>query len=307
MYLKHFHFREYPFSLTPDPEFFFGQTDHLDALNVLQVALRSGQSFVKVTGEIGLGKTLLCRTLLRELDREFLTAYIPNPQLSRSGLTRAMAHELDIAVPPACTDEQVMQLIQTRLINIARRGKRVVLILDEAQQLPEEALEAVRLLSNLETEKFKLLQIVLVGQPELDRRLNRRSMRQFKQRIVYSCRVTPLDRVATASYIAHRLQTAGCKSGALLTPAAVDTVFAASRGVPRLINIICHKALMAAFGRGEASVNVTHVRRAIADTESVRGHRFWAIAPRLLAARLTALGTAAASLSAMTLLPWIHR
>ena len=132
-------------------------------------------------------------------------------------------------------------------------------------------------------------------------------MRQFKQRIVYSCRVRPLDRVATASYIAHRLQKAGCESGALFTPTAADTVFAASRGVPRLINIICHKALMAAFGRGETSVNASHVRRAIADTESVRGRWFWAIGARLLAARLTALGTAAASLSAMTLLPWIHR
>lgn len=306
MYLEHFHFREQPFSLTPDPEFFFGQTDHLDALNVLRVAVRSGQGFMKVTGEIGLGKTLLCRTLLRDLDRDFLAAYIPNPQFSLSALKRAIAQELDIRVTRDLTDEQVMRRLQIRLLNSAKRGKRVVLILDEAQQLSEEALEALRLLSNLETEKFKLLQIVLVGQPELDRRLEQSSMRQFKQRIVHSCCLAPLDRAATARYIAHRLQKAGCDSQKLFTPAAVRAVFAASRGVPRLINVICHKALMVAFGRGESCIGRAHVRRAVADTESVRAPRFQPTR-QLFAARLTQLWAAAASLSALNLLPWVQR
>ena len=293
MYLEHFHFREHPFSLTPDPDFFFAQTDHLDALNVLRVAVRSRQSFIKITGESGLGKTLLCRTLLRNLDRDFLAKYIPNPRfVDWSAVTRDLA------------DAQVMRRIQLRLTRLAKRGERLLLIFDEAHQLPEEALEAVRLLSNLETEKLKPLQIVLVGQPELDRRLAQPSMRQFKQ-LVYACHLKPLNRAATARYIAHRLKMAGCDDG-LFTPAAMRMVCAASRGVPRLINVLCHKALMVAFGRGETTITKAHVRRAAADTEFVR-RPWFPPTRRLLAARLTGLSAAAATLSALNVLPWIHR
>ncbi|MBT8136523.1 MAG: AAA family ATPase [Gammaproteobacteria bacterium] len=266
MYLQHFGFREYPFSLTPDTEYFYGSGCHSDVLNVLQVALRSGEGFIAVTAEVGLGKTLLCRLLLRELDKEFTTAYIPDPLLSPRTLRSALAEELGIELDEGWTDDQLMRRIQKHLIARSGESHRVVLLLDEAHQLPPQTLEAVRLLTNLETEKFKLLQVVLFGQPELDRRLAQPSLRQLRQRIGFRCTLAPLDRKATEIYVAHRVRVAGCTTDPLFAQAAVNEVYEASGGTPRLINMLCHKALMAAFGRGEYGVNSTHMRRAIADS-----------------------------------------
>lgn len=266
MYLEHFGFREFPFSLTPDTDFFFASHRHQDVLNVLQVALRSGEGFITVSAEIGLGKTLLCRLLLRRLEDQFTTAYIPDPQLSPRALRIALAEELGIELRTRWTEEQVLRQVQQELIRQAALNRRVVLLLDEAHQLPPQTLESVRLLTNLETEKSKLLQVVMFGQPELDRRLQQPSLRQLQQRISFHCTLEPLNRDAAAIYVAHRVRVAGCSIDPLFSPSAVRAIHDASRGTPRLINMLCHKSLMAAFGSGDYVVNRQHARRAVADS-----------------------------------------
>ncbi len=266
MYLEHFGFREYPFSLTPDTDYFYDSHSHGDVLNVLQVALRQGEGFIAVSAEVGLGKTLLCRLLLRKLGKDYVTAYVPDPQLSPRTLRIALAEELGMLLGARWTDDQLMRRLQRFLINVAGEGRRVVLLLDEAHQLPPETLEAVRLLTNLETEKFKLLQVVMFGQPELDRRLAEPGLRQLRQRIGYRCQLSPLDRDTTGVYIAHRLAVAGGRADDLFSAGAVNAVYRASGGAPRLINMLCNKSLMAAFGRGDHQVTARHARRAIADT-----------------------------------------
>ena len=275
MYREYFKLREYPFSLTPDTDFWFDAAGHRDAMNVLCATLRAGEGFIKVTAEIGLGKTLLCRQLLKELYGQFVTAYIPDPQLSPYGLRSAVADEIRAGAPKNCADDELMKLIRHRLVSLATQGIRVVIIIDEAHQLPDATLEALRLLTNLETEKFKLLQVVIVGQPELDRRLAQRTMRQLKQRISFSCTLSPMSVAATAGYIAHRIRLADCRSGLQFEESAVRQVCKASQGTPRIINVLCHKALMVAYGRGEQHITRAHVGRAIADTESVVQPSSW--------------------------------
>jgi len=275
MYREYFKLREYPFSLTPDTDFWFDEASHRDAMNVLCTTLRAGEGFIKVTAEIGLGKTVLCRQLLKELDEQFLTAYIPDPQLSPCGLKSALADEICAGAPKNCSGDELTKLISHRLLSLAAQGIRAVLIIDEAHQLPDATLEAVRLLTNLETEKFKLLQVVIVGQPELDRRLAQRTMRQLKQRIGFSCTLSPMSVAATAGYIAHRIRVADCRSGLRFEEIAVRQVCEASQGTPRIINVLCHKALMVAYGCGERIITGAHVARAIADTESAVQPSSW--------------------------------
>ena len=269
MYREYFGLREYPFSLTPDTDFWFDTVAHRDAMNVLSATLRGGEGFIKITAEIGLGKTLLCRKLLRELHGQFITAYIPDPQLSPSGLRSALAEELGVPAPRNCPGDKLLKIIRNRLLELAAKGTRVVLIIDEAHQLPDETLEGLRLLTNLETEKFKLLQVVIVGQPELDRRLAQPRMRQLKQRISFTCTLSSMPENVVADYIAHRLRVAKCSSELRFEDSAVRRICMASRGTPRLINVLCHKALMVAYGLGELHVTRAHVERAIKDTESV--------------------------------------
>lgn len=274
MYREFFELTEYPFALTPDSDFWFDSASHRDAMNVVRATLRSGEGFIKITAEVGLGKTLLCRKLLRELDGDFHTAYIPDPQLSPNGLKRALAEELGQPVPGNLAGDRLLNIIRTRLLELADKRIRVVLLIDEAHQLPDETLEGLRLLTNLETEKFKLLQVVILGQPELDRRLQQERLRQLRQRIGFSCTLAPMSDSIVADYIAHRLEVAGCRADLRFDADAVHLVARASRGTPRLINILCHKALMAAYGRGEKRISRAHVERAILDTESVeRSHR----------------------------------
>jgi len=269
MYRKYFGLREYAFSLTPDTDFWFDTVANRDAMNVLSATLRGGEGFVKITAEIGLGKTLLCRKLMRELHGQFVTAYIPDPQLSPSGLRSALAEELGVPAPRNCPGDRLLKIIRNRLLELATKGTRVVLIIDEAQQLPDETLEGLRLLTNLETEKFKLLQVVIVGQPELDRRLAQPRMRQLKQRISFTCTLSSMSENVVADYIAHRLRVAQCSSGLQFEDSAVRRISMASRGTPRLVNVLCHKALMVAFGLGQLQITQAHVERAIRDTESV--------------------------------------
>ena len=269
MYRDFFELREYPFSLTPDTDFWFDTASHRDAINVVCASLRGGEGFIKITAEIGLGKTLLCRKLLRELDDQFQTAYLPDPQLSANGLRRALADELGVKTPGNCAGDRLLNAVRNRLLELAREGTQVVLLIDEAHQLPNDTLEGLRLLTNLETEKSKLLQVVILGQPELDRRLARPKMRQLRQRIGFSCTLSPMSQTQAGDYIRHRLAVAGDGRQPHFDDAAVRLVVKASRGTPRLINVLCHKALMAAFGCGEKRITRAHVRRAVLDTESV--------------------------------------
>ncbi len=271
MYLDHFGLDEYPFSLTPDTDFFFESASHREALNTLLAALRFGEGFCKVTAEIGLGKTLLCRLLLRELDDAFVTAWVPDPLLSPHALRAALAHEPDVPLGPHRGEDALLRGIQNRLISIARNGQRAVVVIDEAHQLPAETLESVRLLTNLETEKAKLLQVVIIGQPELDRRLARPQMRQLRQRVSFACNLRPLDADDIGVYVAHRLARAGAVDQDLFSNAALRRILRASRGTPRIVNMLCHKALLAAWGAGTQRIEGVHARRAIADSPSATG------------------------------------
>lgn len=271
MYRAHFGLRDLPFGITPDTSFFFAHSSHQEALNTLLVAVRSGEGFIKVVGEVGTGKTLLCRKFLATLDsREFATAYIPNPYLQPMTLLLAIADELGMSYPPQVNQHQLLKLLTRFLVDNYARGKRVVVCMDEAQAIPLETLESLRLLSNLETERRKLLQVVLFGQPELDARLAQPSVRQLTQRIGFSCRLLPFSLAETEFYLAHRLAVAGYRGPRLFAPDAVRRLHRASGGIPRLINILAHKAMLAAFGEGARNVTAKHVRLAIDDTESVR-------------------------------------
>lgn len=274
MYGTHFGLKELPFTITPDTSFFFAHSSHQEALNTLLVAARSGEGFMKVIGEVGTGKTLLCRKFLSALDhREFVTAYIPNPYLQPMTLLLAVADELDIKYPQHINQHQLLKLLNRYLIDSYAEGKRVLVCLDEAQAIPIETLEGLRLLSNLETERRKLMQVVLFGQPELNARLDNPSIRQLKQRISFACQLSPLNLSEVEFYISHRLAVAGYRGPRLFPHKVVKRIYRTSNGIPRLVNILSHKALMAAFGEGARVVSERHVRMAVEDTESTQGAR----------------------------------
>lgn len=270
MYKHHFGLRELPFGITPDTSYFFACPNYQQALNTLLVAAKSGEGFIKITGEVGTGKTLLCRKFLATLDDSFVTAYIPNPYLEPRSLMLALADELGIELDQDADQHQVLKAINQRLLILAREDKRVLLCLDEAQAMPLESLEALRLLTNLETEKRKLLQIVLFGQPELDVKLQQDAIRQLTQRITFHYRLSPLSRDDVDFYVAHRLNVAGFSGGRLLTRGAVRALHTASGGIPRLINILAHKSLMLTYGEGRQQVRAQSIRAAAKDTEAAR-------------------------------------
>lgn len=269
MYLEHFKLSELPFTLTPNIDFYCNLDGHRAALNVLVLSLRNGEGFIKVVGEVGTGKTMLCRMLLEELDADqnFVTAYIPNPDLSPVGLRKAIAQELGIEFEHGIDHHALLGLINQRLLTLFAEKKSVVIIIDEAQALPAESLEGLRLLTNLETRTTKLLQVVLLGQPELDSRLEHPQLRQLKQRITFSYRLSHLTRKELETYIFHRLAKAGHTMALLFNRKACDELYRYSKGIPRIINILSHKSLMVAYGRGETTVGPTAVKLAVNDTE----------------------------------------
>lgn len=264
MYEAYFGLAEKPFSLTPDTEFYFQSLTHQEALNVLLVAIRSGDGFIKVTGEVGTGKTLLCRMLLDSLDDSFNTVYIPNPYMSCNALLDALLAEM--AISEKLDRENYLACINDYLIETARSGKTTVIILDEAQSLPEESLEAIRLLSNLETEKNKLVQIILFGQPELDKKLAQSSIRQLRQRIMHSYQLQPLDGTSIRAYLHHRLKAAGYVGPELFRKDARETLYRLSQGIPRVINVLGNKALMQAYASGEYYVSRKQIEAAAKDS-----------------------------------------
>lgn len=293
MYRTHFALREPPFGLTPDTAFVFACTPHQEALNTLLIALDSGEGFMKITGEVGTGKTLLCRRFLAQLDASYVSAYLPNPLLDPHGLLLALAEELRIPFDRESDVHTLTKTLNHALLDFARAGKRVVVCLDEVQAMPYETLESLRLLSNLETEKRKLFQVILFGQPELDVRLAHESVRQLRQRITFQYNLSALTRDEVEYYIGHRLRVAGYLGDRLFDRSAIRALYRASRGVPRLINVLAHKAMLAAFGEGRHHVTTGHVRKAANDTPSARVPRMpvlWAAVAMVMAALVVGLG-----------------
>ncbi|MDD0842155.1 ExeA family protein [Pseudomonas sp. Gutcm_11s] len=271
MYEAFFGLREKPFALTPNTGFLVQLAPYQACLNLLRVALGEGEGFIKVTGEVGTGKTLLCRALLNELEGErYQLAYLPNPGMSPVGLRQALARELLIEGIEELDAQGVLDALHHRLIQLAAEGRSTVVLIDEAQALPTATLEALRLLTNLETEQAKLLQVVLFGQPELDATLARDEFRQLRQRITFSYQLRPLDVRDCTRYLSERLAVAGYRGEPLFAPRAIRRLVRGSGGIPRLINILAHKALMVAFGEGRRQVSSEHVRRAQLDTEGAQ-------------------------------------
>jgi len=272
MYLQHFGLRELPFSLTPNTQFFLNMASYHKAYNMLMVSLANAEGFIKIVGEVGTGKTMLCRKVLNTLEEDkeaYVTAYIPNPVLSPKGLFLAFAEELNIEIDQDVGHHRLLKAITERLVEYSANNKQVVLFIDEAHAMPEQTLEALRLLTNIETEQVKLFQVVLFAQPELDVSLSQPSLRQLRQRITFSFEIEALDRDGVERYVVHRLATAGYNGPFLFSKRALDYLYRTSDGIPRLINILCHKALMVAFGKGERTVQVDHIKNAAEDTEGV--------------------------------------
>ena len=272
MYLGHFSLREAPFSITPDSAFFYPHESAQAALNTLLVALRSGEGFLKIVGEVGCGKTVLCRQLLKTLQGECVTAYIPNPDMGPDDLLMALALELNIKLVPPIGRHSVLNALRDCLLAHAAEGRSVVVCIDEAQAIPLRTVESLRLLSNLETEKRKLLQLVLLGQPELDVKLARPEIRQLMQRITFSEYLGPMPADHVPVYLAHRLTTAASDEHTdvqVFEAEAARAIARLSGGVPRLINVMAHKCLMLAYGENVHRVSLAHVRLAAKDTPGV--------------------------------------
>jgi general secretion pathway protein A len=275
MYLSHFGFTEWPFSNTPDPRFVYLSPRHEEALAHLLYGVRERGGFVQLTGEVGTGKTTTCRYLLSQLPEGVDVALVLNPMLTPEELLATVCDELGAAYPPQARTRKVfVDALYHHLLAAHARGRRTVLIIDEAQNLSEDALEQLRLLTNLETATDKLLQIILIGQPELTALLARTQLRQVAQRITARYHLLPFAERDTRAYIARRLQIAG-QGLNVFDPSAVLAAHRASRGVPRVVNVICDRALLGAFAEGTRTVSARTVRRAAREVagEGVRARR----------------------------------
>jgi len=275
VYLNHFGLHEFPFGITPDTSFIYSADAHQEALNTLLIGLSSGEGFIKITGEVGSGKTLLCRRFLATLPEDQVVAYLPNPMLEPHLLLIAIAEELGLRLQDLDYRFHLLKVFNQHLLEMAAQGKRVIICIDEAQSMPLESLEALRLLSNLETEKHKLLQVVMFGQPELDRKLSDPAVRQLRQRIVFHYRIPGLKPQEAAHYLAHRLRVAGHRDGDVFPPASARLLFRWSNGTPRLVNILAHKSMLLAYGEGKSKVSRSHVALAGRDTEGLRPPGWW--------------------------------
>ena len=269
MYQSFFGFREMPFNITPDPRFLYLSPTHLEALQHLKYGVREKKGFIVLVGEVGCGKTTLCRRFLNELDpSHYDTALILNPRVTETQMLKAILTELGETKLGRSQNDLVAQVNRVLLDRI-EKGRDIVLIIDEAQNLKFEVLEQIRLLSNLETDKQKLLQIVLMGQPELKEVLAREELRQMRQRILVHYELHPLTPSDMAHYIQHRLTLAGGNGRPSFTKWAMRSIHRASGGVPRIVNNLCDKAMLSAFIRESDEVNYWDVRRAVKDMENL--------------------------------------
>lgn len=264
MYLDFYKLKEQPFNLTPDSHFLFRSEKHKEALVHLIYGLRERKGFILITGEIGAGKTTLCRALIKDLGRYFKVALIFNPMVSPCGLLRAIVNDLDIPCKNR-TKQGLIEALNKHLLE----GEEVIVIIDEAQDLSPSALEQVRLLGNLETEKKKLLQLVLVGQPELKDLLAKEKLKQLNQRIAVRYHIQPLNRAETSEYIYYRLNIAGAEGKIWFPPDALAEIYINSSGIPRIINIICDYCLMVGYTNESWMINKEMVNQAIREWQGI--------------------------------------
>src|SRR6266403_5092200 len=266
VYLDFYGLSEPPFDITPNPRFLFYSAKHREAFNHLLYGIRERKGFVQLTGEVGAGKTTLCRAMLEQLDGHYATALILNPVMSPDELIKAIA--IEFGLPVNGLDRlDTIAVINQFLLQQVERKQETVLIIDEAQDLTDELLEQVRLLSNLETDNRKLLQIVLMGQPELRDRLNNPKLRQLRQRITVRYHLLPLKRAEVNQYIQHRLEVSGAKGAPYFTQPALWRVFNYSKGIPRLVNAVCDKALLAGFVERRDRIGFGMIGRAVHELE----------------------------------------
>jgi len=265
MYNDFYGFREAPFNITPDPRFLFFSDRHREAYNHILFGLRERKGFIQITGEVGAGKTTVCRALLEELGPQYRTALILNPCLTGDQLLRSILIELGLEP----SDDRVigLQRLNQYLLDQLAEGNDVVLLIDEAQDLSHDLLEQIRLLSNLETDQRKLLQIVLLGQPELREKLDDPGLRQLRQRITVRYHLAPLLRQEMEHYIQHRLQVVGANGRPSFSRWALGSIYRYSGGVPRLVNAVCDKALLCGYVEGDDHLTRRHVRRAVRELE----------------------------------------
>ena len=294
LYLEHFGLTEAPFRITPHTDFFYDGGERGATLEALAYAVMHDEGIVKVSGEVGSGKTMLCRMLMERLPKDVVTIYLATPSLARDEILHAIADDLDVKL----SDRRTVALreLQEHLIGLYGAGRRVVILIDEAHVMPDDTLEQVRLLSNLESSRHKLLQIVLFGQPELDETLAKPSLRQLRDRITHGFRMRPLPAAEVAKYLAFRMRAAGYRGPDVFAGRAAALIARASGGLTRRINILADKALLSAFSEGSHVVTERHVKAAIEDSEfaAERPRRNWRPAALLgLGLILGALVTAA--------------
>lgn len=266
MYLQFYNLNETPFNITPDPRFLFFSRHHKEALDHVMFGIQQRKGFIQLTGEVGSGKTTLCRAVLATLGSTVETALILNPSLSETQLLRAMLNDFGIGVTGRDRLAYIEKLNEF-LLKKNHDGVNVALIIDEAQDLSPQVMEQVRLLSNLETDQHKLIQIVLCGQPELNKRLARKDLRQLRQRITVRYNIPPLKEEDTMLYIRHRLMVAGPESRAEFDAGAVHEVHRYSKGIPRLINAVCDNALLAGYVFQSQQIDARCVKSAIQQLE----------------------------------------
>jgi type II secretory pathway predicted ATPase ExeA/septal ring-binding cell division protein DamX len=294
MYLSHFGLNEPPFRITPHTEFFFSGANRGATLEALLYAITHDEGIVKVTGEVGSGKTMLCRVLVERLPKSVETIYLANPSLSRDEILHVIAADLQVE----SRGERVtilLRALQERLIKLYAAGRRVVVLIDEAHAMPIETLEEIRLLSNLESNRHKLLQIVLFGQPELDQHLGLPNMRQLKERITHSFKLEPLVRSDVDSYVDFRMRAAGYRGPTVFAPPAMKLISRSSQGLTRRINILADKSLLAAFADATHQVTSKHARAAIRDSAFGSARRgvpnaWWFVGAGLAAGLLVGVG-----------------
>jgi general secretion pathway protein A len=268
MYTKFFGLKEKPFEITPDPRFLYLSENHREALANLAYAVNEGKGFTVITGEVGTGKTTLVQMLLSRLDGQTRTANLFNPRLSAKDFLRYICDDLGLETDGKESKGQLLTLLHEFLLGCYSRKEKVILIVDEAQTLTPTLLEEVRLLTNLETARSKLVQVILLGQPELDKTLDDPSLRQLKQRVSIRYNIHPLSRDETREYIKNRLKIAGARNASLFDESAVRLIYNYSKGLPRLINIVCDNALLVGYAEGERIIGKSVIREVIRDSES---------------------------------------
>ena len=281
MYEKYYGFKEKPFEITPDPGFFFSSENHKEALAHLQYAIREGKGFTVITGEAGSGKTTLVRTLLRQLNGTVKTSYVFNPTLDSSDFIDYVCDDLGIEQNRAKTRGHNLIALHHFLLECYARHEKVFLIVDEAQTLDPDLLQQIRLLTNLETEKDKLLHVMLIGQPELNQTLDEPRFKPLKQRIAVRYHLRTLNLEEVSQYILYRLKKAGARNLRIFHPDAVREIYRYSRGIPRLINTICDNALLTGYSMNQGRIDKKLIREVVQDLGSApekEKKRFWSFA-----------------------------